>query len=622
WSLDARRTLDAFESRKLNDTEQKYTVQEKEMTTIIHCLKKVYKLGKMNVADDALSRKADDELGDEGLFSGRTKLNSIFITAEVTFIQLKQPTSGDKGHGNGNPWGSYQTSLTNAKNPSLSPAFIKENIDILRTMIKEHDQQAKMKATLRKLAYADSDKEAPAGSLAKGFFDRFSLGFSGTSDTHRQTRSTIKRQKTPSKNKELAHLRRSKRLEDQSTSKERARRERSKPKRKRVYERNKDPEDHLGIFSAAAEQEEWLMPIWCKMFRQTLGGAAQNWFDDLDPKSVDSFEELSQKFLEEFSQQKDMLKTPQKFMASKDGRMRICKLSWPGSEPSLEDKWPLGQQKWSVLLKGTKDTFVRHGPEDLKEPETEADQGKHKGIGGVHSLSQKIYFHPAYQDSERNPRHGNRHNTNDCYQLKNQIEEVVALGKLAHLVKDIRRNNQRNGNQGRNGVKVINMIREEGNHKRPFEEGRFGMMNEHEPILLEGIIKGNQVQRILVDGGSSSEIMYEHCFRNLDVNIRSKLRRGKAPMIGFLGETYNPLGVTDLRVTMGREGRSKTVLMEFAIIKCHSSYNVIIGRAGMRNLGAVGSTIHSMIKFLTNQGVITMKTSREALRECKHLERV
>ncbi|GKE83398.1 zinc finger, CCHC-type containing protein [Tanacetum coccineum] len=40
------------------------------------------------------------------------------------------------------------------------------------------------------------------------------------------------------------------------------------------------------------------------MFRQTLGGAARNWFNDLDPKSVDSFEELSQKFLEEFSQQK------------------------------------------------------------------------------------------------------------------------------------------------------------------------------------------------------------------------------------------------------------------------------------------------------------------------------
>nr|GFD21970.1 reverse transcriptase domain-containing protein [Tanacetum cinerariifolium] len=72
----------------------------------------------------------------------------------------------------------------------------------------------------------------------------------------------------------------------------------------RVYEGNKDPDDHLSIFSAAAEQEEWPIPIWCKMFHQTLGGTTRNWFDDLDPKSVNSFEELSQKFLEEFSQQK------------------------------------------------------------------------------------------------------------------------------------------------------------------------------------------------------------------------------------------------------------------------------------------------------------------------------
>ncbi|GKA60282.1 reverse transcriptase domain-containing protein [Tanacetum coccineum] len=88
------------------------------------------------------------------------------------------------------------------------------------------------------------------------------------------------------------------------------------------------------------------------------------------------------------------------------------------------------------------------------------------------------------------------------------------------------------------------MIMMEGSRKRPFEEGRFDMMNKltfptiprsqltNEPIILEGIIEGNQVRRILVDGGSSSDIMYEHCFRNLDVSIWSRLRRCKALMTG------------------------------------------------------------------------------------------
>ncbi|GJV14849.1 hypothetical protein Tco_1360172 [Tanacetum coccineum] len=65
--------------------------------------------------------------------------------------------------------------LQTQKTPSPSPDFIKENIDMLRTMIKEHDQKAKTKATPRRLTYANSDEEAPAKSLARSFSDRFSL---------------------------------------------------------------------------------------------------------------------------------------------------------------------------------------------------------------------------------------------------------------------------------------------------------------------------------------------------------------------------------------------------------------------------------------------------------------
>ncbi|GJW98064.1 reverse transcriptase domain-containing protein [Tanacetum coccineum] len=182
---------------------------------------------------------------------------------EEEIPKAKTRDVGTETHG-----GPTELVLQAQKTPSPYPVFIKENIDVLRAMIKEHNQQAKIKTTPKRLAYADSDKEAPTRSLVRGFFDRFSLESSGTSDTHKQTRSTNKSQRTPSKKKEPTHLRRSRRLKDQSIIKEKARRER------------------------------------CKMFLQTQGGAARNWFHDLNPKSVDSFEELSQKFLEEFSQQK------------------------------------------------------------------------------------------------------------------------------------------------------------------------------------------------------------------------------------------------------------------------------------------------------------------------------
>ncbi|GJT60498.1 hypothetical protein Tco_1004031 [Tanacetum coccineum] len=62
--------------------------------------------------------------------------------------------------------------------------------------------------------------------------------------------------------------------------------------------------------------------------------------------------------------------------------------------------------------------------------------------------------------------------------------------------------------------------------------------------------------------------------------------------------------------------------MEFAIIKCRSPYNITIGRTEMRSLGAVGSTIYSMIKSPTTQGIVTMETSKESLWECRQLDRM
>nr|GEX23905.1 reverse transcriptase domain-containing protein [Tanacetum cinerariifolium] len=156
----------------------------------------------------------------------------------------------------------------------------------------------KTKATPRRLANADSDKEA----LARGLLPR-------TKNRHTQEgqegcKSGARKLKGKGPSLE------GKGIDTKKQAWTLNMRRAKLPRNIRVYEGNKDPDDHLGIFSVAAEQKEWLMPIWCKMFRQTLGGAARKWFDDLDPKSVDRFEELNQKFLEEFLQQKRYCKDP------------------------------------------------------------------------------------------------------------------------------------------------------------------------------------------------------------------------------------------------------------------------------------------------------------------------
>nr|GEU99893.1 reverse transcriptase domain-containing protein [Tanacetum cinerariifolium] len=111
------------------------------------------------------------------------------------------------------------------------------------------------------------------------------------------------------------------------------------------------------------------------------------------------------------------------------------------------------------------------------------------------------------------------HNTNDCCQLKKQIEEAVASSKLAHLVRDICWSNQKSKKQRRNDVKVISMIAGGRNHKRPYKEERSGLTKEltfpaipqnsltDKPIILEGMIEGHQE-------GIVRRVHYPECVTN------------------------------------------------------------------------------------------------------------
>ncbi|GKD46380.1 hypothetical protein Tco_1271025 [Tanacetum coccineum] len=84
--------------------------------------------------------------------------------------------------------------------------------------------------------------------------------------------------------------------------------------------------------------------------------------------------------------------------------------------------------------------------------------------------------------------------------------------------------------------------------KRPHEQAEQWMDNEisfpstpgcllvDSPIILEALIEGFLVRRIYVDGGSSFEVMYEHCFQKLRVETRAKLKESRTSLVGFSGK--------------------------------------------------------------------------------------
>nr|GEZ37245.1 reverse transcriptase domain-containing protein [Tanacetum cinerariifolium] len=129
------------------------------------------------------------------------------------------------------------------------------------------------------------------------------------------------------------------------------------------------------------------------------------------------------------------------------------------------------------------------------------------------------------------------------------------------------------------------------------------------PLIIEAEVGGHTIHRMYIDGGSSMEILYEQCFNRLRPDIKRQMVPTTTSLTGFSGETTWPLGQLKLLVTIGDATHSTKAWMNFMIVKSLSPYNGIIGRLGLKAIQAVPSTVYGMLKFLTEEGIVTIRSS-------------
>nr|GEU39196.1 reverse transcriptase domain-containing protein [Tanacetum cinerariifolium] len=79
-------------------------------------------------------------------------------------------------------------------------------------------------------------------------------------------------------------------------------------------------------------------------------------------------------------------------------------------------------------------------------------------------------------------------------------------------------------------------------------------------------------------------------------------------LTGFSGETIWPLGQLWILVIIGDATHSTRAWINFMIVKSLSPYNGIIRRLGLRAIQAVPSTVHGMLKFLDERGIVTIRS--------------
>nr|GEX40211.1 reverse transcriptase domain-containing protein [Tanacetum cinerariifolium] len=148
-----------------------------------------------------------------------------------------------------------------------------------------------------------------------------------------------------------------------------------------------------------------------------------------------------------------------------------------------------------------------------------------------------------------------------------------------------------------------------------------GHINETEgPLVIEAEIGRHTIHRMYIDGGSSMEILYEHCFNRLRPDIKNQMVPATTSLTGFGGETTWPLGQLRLLVTIGDVTHSTKAWMNFMIVKSLSPYNGIIGRSRLKVIQAVPSTVHGMLKFPTEEGIVTIRSSLLIPAECASVD--
>ncbi|GJY32254.1 reverse transcriptase domain-containing protein [Tanacetum coccineum] len=420
------------------------------------------------------------------------------------------------------------------------------------------------------------------------------------------------------------------------------------------------------------------MPTWCHMFNSTLTGNARVWFEKLPKESIDSYEDLRATFRENYLQQVKHIKDPVEIHHIKqrngestkdfmerykaevldvEGAPECMKISGfmhgithPELIKRLYEKIPRSMDEMyrvtTSFLQGEVAVFShsrKKAPAPWRHPEEGNKLNFKKGFKNkqrsdrkpdrfslltktpkeIFALEKGKFKAPPPMVTPVEKRDQNKycefhadtgHITDECKQVRKQIGEMIQPweGETARkdkplsilMIQPWERVAKQRVTQSFSPETIISFP------SLGEEDGTEG------PMIIEAEIGGHFVHRIYVDGGASSEVLYEHCFVRLRPEIRSQMIPATTSLIGFSGETIWPIGQISLLVKIGDEEHSTSAWMNFMVIRSPSQHNGIIGRTGIRKIRAVPSTAHGMLKFLVKGGTVTIRSSRVIPMEC------
>ena len=144
------------------------------------------------------------------------------------------------------------------------------------------------------------------------------------------------------------------------------------------------------------------------------------------------------------------------------------------------------------------------------------------------------------------------------------------------------------------------------------DEDKIGTIQPHDDALVITLrIGGYDVKRVMVDQGSTAEIMYPDLYKGLNLNAED-LTPYSSPLVSFEGNIIIPKGQVRLPLQTSLE----VVEVDFIIVDAYSPYIAIIARPWLHTLGAVSSTLHQKVKYPSGGQIKEILGDQALARQC------
>ncbi|XP_075669790.1 uncharacterized protein LOC142639512 [Castanea sativa] len=109
--------------------------------------------------------------------------------------------------------------------------------------------------------------------------------------------------------------------------------------------------------------------------------------------------------------------------------------------------------------------------------------------------------------------------------------------------------------------------------------------HQDNPLVIMLRVEEFDIHRVLIDNGSSENIIYFPAFQKMKLD-KKKIKPFTSPLVSFTWDRIVPKGIITLMVIAGTYPTQVTKEIDFLIVDCPSTYNVILRRPALNRLRA------------------------------------